>query len=73
MIDIATSLSINTSTSINEAMELPVSLAIKVFDSKSFDNYKKHREHDGKVQSEIINRLNGVIRGLGILAKSFRG
>jgi hypothetical protein len=72
MFNLAANISLHTSTSINEALELPVSVAAKIFESKAFDNWKQSRESDSKAQSAMINRLNEVIRGIGILAKSGR-
>ncbi len=71
--NIATDISIHTSTSITDAMKMPVSLAVKVLESKSFDNYKRSRESEIKTQAAIVGRLNEVIRGLSNLSKSIRG
>jgi dimeric dUTPase (all-alpha-NTP-PPase superfamily) len=70
MINLATSISLYTSTSIAEAMALPVSVAEKVIACKSFDQWTKSKESEQKIQVAIINRLNDVIRGLGIVAKT---
>jgi hypothetical protein len=72
MINLAADISLYTSTSINEALELPVSVATRIFESKSFENWKKGREGEIKIQSAIINRLDGVIKSVGILIKSGR-
>ncbi|SET43836.1 hypothetical protein SAMN05216326_1276 [Nitrosomonas marina] len=53
-----------------EALSMPASLAEDFFKSKSFEDWKKSRESEAKVQAEIISRLNGVIRSIGVLAKS---
>lgn len=42
------------------------------FDSKSFADWKKEREHNDKVQAAIIDHLAAVINGLGVLAKARR-
>ena len=63
------SISLYTSTSINEALHLPISIANGVFESNSFDGFRKLKENESKTQSAIVSRLNEVIRGIGILAK----
>jgi hypothetical protein len=72
MLNLAASITLYSATSINDALELPVSIATKIFESKSFDGWKKSRESDAKTQAAIVNRLNEVIRGIGILAKGRR-
>jgi hypothetical protein len=72
MFNLSANISLHTSTSINEALELPVSVATKIFESKAFDSWRQSRESELKTQSAIVNRLNEVIRGIGILAKSGR-
>lgn len=42
------------------------------FDSKSFADWKKDREHHSKVQAAIIDHLGAVIDGLGAIAKMRR-
>jgi hypothetical protein len=66
---LAVSLSLYSSTSLNEALELPVSIAERFFESKSFSDWKKIRESEQKTQVAVINRLNDVIRAVGIVAK----
>jgi hypothetical protein len=62
-----------TNTSINEALALPVSIANQVLKSKAFDNWKQGREAEIKIQVAIVNRLNDVIKSLGIVAKVAAG
>jgi hypothetical protein len=73
MLNTVTHLSLYTSTSINEALALPVSMATSIFESKAFDNWKQGKEAEAKTQSAIIGRLNEVIKGLGIVAKTIAG
>lgn len=40
-----------------------------LFESKSFDNWKKSRENEGKSMGALIKGINNVIKGLGVLAK----
>lgn len=42
-----------------------------LFDSRSFDNWKKARENREKTMGAVIKGINGVIKGLGILVKVF--
>jgi hypothetical protein len=71
--DLAVSLSLYSSTSLNEALELPVSMATRFFEAKAFSDWKKSRESELKTQVSIINRLNDVIRAVGIVAKTIAG
>ena len=73
MTDLAASLSMYSSTSLNDALELPVSMAEQFFSSKSFSDWKKLRESELKIQVSVINRLNDVIRAVGIVAKTVAG
>lgn len=54
-------------------MALPVSVAVKFFECKAFTDWKKSRESELKTQVEIVNRLNEVIRAVGIVAKTTAG
>lgn len=40
-----------------------------LFDSRSFDNWKKARENREKTMGAVIKGINGVIKGIGILVK----
>jgi hypothetical protein len=51
-------------------MAMTESDATEFFNGKSFKDWQKGREAEMKMQSAIVNRLNEVIRGLGIVAKS---
>jgi hypothetical protein len=55
---------------IHQAMAMTESDATEFFNGKSFKDWQKGREAEMKMQSAIVNRLNEVIRGLGIVAKS---
>lgn len=70
MTNLAVSLSLYTATSLNAALELPVSFAHNAIDSKPFDNWKQGKESEMKVQSAIVGRLNEIIRALGVVAKT---
>jgi len=59
-----------TSTPLNAALDLTPSLVRLFFESQPFDNWKKGRESEGKTQVAIVNRLNDVIRGQGVIAKT---
>jgi len=43
------------------------------FESKPFSDWRKSKESELKIQVSIINRINDVIRGLGIVAKVISG
>jgi hypothetical protein len=48
-------------------------VANQVLKSKAFDNWKQGRENEIKIQVAIVNRLNDVIKSLGIVAKVAAG
>lgn len=48
-------------------------MAEQFFESKSFSDWKKSRESELKAQVSVINRLNDVIRAVGIVAKTVAG
>lgn len=73
MTDLAVSLSLYSSTSLNDAMRLSVSAAQHFFESKSFSDWKKNRESEMKLSTAVIDRLNTVIKAIGVLAKVFGG
>lgn len=73
MTELAVSLSLYSSTSFNEALQMPVSMAEQFFESKSFADWKKSRESELKIQSAVVDRLNSVVRAVGMVAKVFAG
>jgi hypothetical protein len=73
MINLAANLTLHTATSATDALDMQVSLASALFESKSFDNWRKAREAEAKTQSAVVDRLNGVIRAIGVLAKITAG
>lgn len=68
--DLASSLSLYANTSLPDALGMQASVARQFFDGKPFDDWKKGRESDMKMQAAIVNRLNDVIRACGIVAKT---
>ena len=67
---LASSLSLYANTPLPAALDMPVSVARKFFDGKTFEDWRKGREADAKMQAAIVNRLNDVIRACGIVAKT---
>lgn len=70
MSDLAASLTLHSHTSLNDALALPPSTATRFFEGKSFADWRKGREAELKQQSAVVERLNGVIRACGIVAKT---
>ncbi|WP_293006055.1 hypothetical protein [Nitrosomonas sp.] len=66
----ASSLSIYSNTSLTEALSMPVSVVNKFFKCKPFDDWRKGKESELKIQVAIVNRLNSVISACGIVAKT---
>lgn len=57
-------------TPYGEAMRLPPSVVADFFNSKAFQDWRKGEESRMKVQTAIVERLNEVIRGTGIVART---
>ncbi|PIQ55374.1 MAG: hypothetical protein COW02_03450 [Comamonadaceae bacterium CG12_big_fil_rev_8_21_14_0_65_59_15] len=68
--DMASSLSLYANTPLPAALDMQSSVARQFFEGKPFENWRKGRESDLKMQSAIVNRLNDVIRACGIVAKT---
>jgi len=68
--NLASSLTLYSSTSLADAMQMQPSTVMKFFEGKPFDDWKKGRESELKTQAAIVNRLNDVIRACGIVAKT---
>lgn len=49
---------------------MTVSTASAFLSSKTFDDWKKGREAEMKMQAAMIDRLNGVIRACNLVAKT---
>lgn len=62
-------LSLYFNTPLDNALNLPVSIAEKVLKTKAFDGWKQYREYEAKTQNAIIESINGVIKGQNNLAK----
>lgn len=69
----ASSLSIYSHTSLTEALSMPVSVVNKFFKCKPFDDWRKGKESELKLQVAIVNRLNSVISACGVVAKTIVG
>ena len=70
LMGLASALTLHGGTPLPQALALPVSVAKRFFDSKTFDDWRRGREHEAKVQIAVVNRLNDVIRSLGVVAKT---
>ena len=67
--NLASSLSLYSNTSLKDALSMSSSDAVTFFESKSFSDWKKGKESEMKVHVAGVNRMNEVIRAIGILAK----
>ncbi|HEY4529170.1 MAG TPA: hypothetical protein VIG97_02390 [Luteimonas sp.] len=70
--ELQATLSLYSSTSLPEAMTLSASDARRFCESKAFADWRSTREGESKLQAAIVDRLNGVIRSVGNLAKMLR-
>jgi hypothetical protein len=55
--------------SINAAYEIKQSDAADFFQSKTHEKHRAWIESNVKIDVAVVDRLNSVIRGIGILAK----
>ena len=62
MINLVTSFSIHTSTSVNDAMQLPASWLTEMLKSKAFEQKGKAKESEYKILEAIIKRLDVLIK-----------
>lgn len=67
--NLASSLTLYSNTSLKDALAMTVSTGKIFLESTVFDDWKKTREAEMKVQAAVIDRLNGVIRGCNLVAK----
>ena len=67
---LASNLVLYSSTPLDAALRMPASVIKDFFESKAFEDWKKNREAEGRMQSAIVDRLNEIIRGCGIIAKT---
>jgi hypothetical protein len=51
------------------AAKMPQSEVVALFESPSYQNWKKGQENQSKGLSSIIGGINNVIKGLNIIAK----
>lgn len=65
----ASSLTLYSSTSLNDALTMQPSVVKRFFESKQFEDWKKGRESELKLQAATVDRLNTVIRSIGNLGK----
>lgn len=70
MVQLASTLALYGSTPIPLALGMAPSIAMKFFEGKAFDDWKRGKENEAKTQAAIVNRLNDVIRSIGGLSKS---
>ncbi|ALK30844.1 hypothetical protein [Burkholderia plantarii] len=66
---LASSLTLYSATSLNDAMAMPPSVVRAFFGGKPFEIWKQAREAEQKTQAAIVSRLNDVIRATGVVAK----
>jgi len=50
-------------------LRLTSNQASHFFESKAFTDFRKHRDAEMKIQVAVVNRLNDVVKSVGILAK----
>lgn len=66
---LASNLTLYSSTSMDAALRMRPSVVEDFFSSKPFDDWKKGEEAKSKLQAAIVGRLDGVTKGIGVVAK----
>lgn len=70
LFNLANSLCLFANTPLNIALDMQASVLKKFFESEVFEVWKQNHEVKNKMQSAQIERLNEIIRGCGIIAKT---
>lgn len=70
MHELAASLALYFNASPKDALQMTQSDARAFFDSKAFAKWRENQEAQNKIDVAVIDRLNGVMRGLNIVAKA---
>lgn len=70
LLNLAADMALYGGTAYPDAMRLAPSTVADFFNSKSFQDWRKGEESRLKVQAAIVDRLNEVIRGTGIVART---
>ncbi len=66
---LASRLTLEANTPLLQALDVTPELAADFFSSKNYENWQKTREAEWKLQAAMVDRLNEIIRGEGIIAK----
>lgn len=70
LLSLADSLCLFGHTPLNCALDMPASVLKRFFEGEVFEVWKKNHEAKNKMQAAQIERLNEIIRGCGIIAKT---
>lgn len=65
----ASSLTLYSSTSLNDALAMQPSVVKRFFEGRPFEDWKKGKEAELKIHAAAVDRLNTVIRSIGNLGK----
>jgi hypothetical protein len=57
-------------TPLHLAYEATLSQCTEFFDSKTFSDWQKGRENEGKAQMAVLDRIDNVIRGESVIIKA---
>lgn len=68
--DTVHALTLYANCSLTDAVNVTASEATDFFEGSTFEQWKKGKEAELKLQSGIASRLNEVIRGIGFLQKA---
>ena len=65
----ASSLTLYSSTSLNDALAMQPSVVKRFFEGRPFEDWEKGKEAELKTHAAAVDRLNTVIRSIGNLGK----
>lgn len=66
----ASSLTLYSSTSLNDALAMQPSVVKRFFEGRPFEDWKKRVDSELKTQTAIVERLNAVIQACVNVAKT---
>lgn len=65
-------LTLYTSTPLNQALNLPISVAEQFFNGPAFHDWQRGRDAENKTQAVIVDCLNNITRSNGHVVKAIQ-
>lgn len=73
LMEIASQIALSGVAPLPQALMMSAGLASDFFQGKAFEDWRKRRDAEAKLGVATVERLNEVIRGVGVLAKVMAG